>query len=428
MKNVYTFKKTEIGMIPEDWRLVTIPEIADNFDKIREPLSSKQRSKMKGKYPYYGAAKVIDYINDYKFEGDYLLIAEDGSVTSNGSNPTLQLAHGKFWVSNHAHVLQCKSYEDTLFLYYQLKNTVITPFITGAVQPKLNQKNLNRIKIAWIDSDYERHLITKILSDLDKKIELYHKMNETLEKMTQAIFKSWFIDFEPFLDKEFEESKLGRIPKGWKIKPIGEFADFLRGFSYKGTEKFDAPNDYVFITLNNVFEGGGFKPKYTWLKSERLKERYFIKEGDLIIPNTEQTKDGRLLGFPAIVYFPYNYKKKKGVFSHHITKIIPKNNNLLYYLCLVLKIFQKETTTFHTGTTVWGLDIKGFKMNKLVAAPPDQKLSEFSTLVKPYFNKIISNCKEIMILEELRDLLLPQLMSGRLRIINSQKFLEENSN
>ena len=79
--------------------------MVENFDSKRIPLSSIQRAKMKGKYPYYGAAGVIDYINDYIFDGLYLLIAEDGTLTSNGDKPMLQLVNGKFWVNNHAHVI-----------------------------------------------------------------------------------------------------------------------------------------------------------------------------------------------------------------------------------------------------------------------------------------------------------------------------------
>ena len=190
------FKQTEIGMIPEEWEVKFIPEIAENFDNLRKPLSSTERKKMQGKYPYYGAASIIDYVNDFIYDGGFLLIAEDGTVTSNGSKPMVQIAHGRFWVSNHSHVIRCKKREDTLYLFYQLKNTNIIPFITGAVQPKLSQRNLNQIPVLWPRNEDERRKIAKILSDLDAKVELNQQMNKTLEEIGQAIFKHWFIDFE----------------------------------------------------------------------------------------------------------------------------------------------------------------------------------------------------------------------------------------
>ncbi len=123
-----------------------------------------------------------------------------------------------------------------------------------------------------------------------------------------AIFKSWFIDFEPFKNQEFvySEELEREIPKGWEVKPIGEIVDLQKGISYKGSEKFNEPVDdgYVFITLNNIIniiEGGRFKTNYAWIKSNRIKNQHLLKEGDLIFANTEQTKSGRLLGSPAIV-------------------------------------------------------------------------------------------------------------------------------
>lgn len=136
--------ESELGLIPEGWGVSKLGEVCENFDSRRVPLSKRERDVRRGEYRYYGAASVMDYIDDYLFDGIYLLMAEDGSVTNVEGYPTLQYVWGQFWVNNHAHVLR-GTQVSTEFLMLHLKNTVISPYVTGAVQPKLNQKNMNSI-------------------------------------------------------------------------------------------------------------------------------------------------------------------------------------------------------------------------------------------------------------------------------------------
>jgi len=134
-----------LGEIPEGWEVKRLGEIAVNFDRLRKPLSKMQRSEIQGTYPYYGAAKVFDYINDYIFDGEYLLMAEDGSVITLERTPVLQLVNEKFWPNNHTHVLRGKAPYSTHFLCLGLSEVDISPYITGAAQPKITQENMNRI-------------------------------------------------------------------------------------------------------------------------------------------------------------------------------------------------------------------------------------------------------------------------------------------
>jgi len=136
-----------LGRIPEGWEVKTFGEVALNFDSRRKPLSSMQRSQRRGEYPYYGAAKILDYIDDFIFYGKYLLVAEDGSVITPNGKPVLQLVNAKFWVNNHTHIIQGKTPMSTEFLYYRLLDLEISGYITGAAQPKITQANLNRIPI-----------------------------------------------------------------------------------------------------------------------------------------------------------------------------------------------------------------------------------------------------------------------------------------
>jgi type I restriction enzyme S subunit len=122
-------------------------DIIELFDFKRVPLSGNQRDKMEKIYPYYGAATLMDYVDDYLFDGIYLLLGEDGTVIDDLGFPTLQYIWGKFWVNNHAHILQGKNGFTVESLYTLLKQTSVTSIVTGAVQPKINQANLKALSI-----------------------------------------------------------------------------------------------------------------------------------------------------------------------------------------------------------------------------------------------------------------------------------------
>jgi type I restriction enzyme, S subunit len=139
--------ESELGPLPEGWEVGSIGTTSLNFDSKRKPLSSMERVKIPGPYPYYGAARVFDFINNYLFDGRYLLFAEDGSVITDDRRPVLQLTNGKFWPNNHTHVLKGRSPISTYYLYLSMRQVDISGYITGAAQPKITQANLNRIPV-----------------------------------------------------------------------------------------------------------------------------------------------------------------------------------------------------------------------------------------------------------------------------------------
>ena len=139
------FHETELGMIPEGWEVGSILDIAELFDSQRKPLSSMEREYMKGKYPYYGATSIMDYIDKYIFDGTYLLMGEDGSVVKENGNPYLQYVWGKFWPNNHAHVMQGRNGYSTEMLYCLLSITDVSSIVTGAVQMKISQRSMSRL-------------------------------------------------------------------------------------------------------------------------------------------------------------------------------------------------------------------------------------------------------------------------------------------
>jgi type I restriction enzyme S subunit len=129
--------------VPEGWEKKKVGDFVTFYDKQRKPLSSMQRMNMEKIYPYYGAASLMDYVDNYLFDGIYLLFGEDGTVITPDNHPVLQYVWGKFWVNNHAHVLRGKDRISTEFLYVLFRNITISDVVTGAAQPKISQGRLS---------------------------------------------------------------------------------------------------------------------------------------------------------------------------------------------------------------------------------------------------------------------------------------------
>lgn len=132
----------------------TLGDIATFYDSKRIPLSGEKRAKMQGQFPYYGAVSVVDYVNDYLFDGEYVLLSEDGvKVVDENGHPTLQHVKGKFWLNNHAHILKGRAGFSEASLFVFLSNTNMAPIVTGAAQPKINQANLKAFPILIPDRE-----------------------------------------------------------------------------------------------------------------------------------------------------------------------------------------------------------------------------------------------------------------------------------
>ena len=258
---------------------VALGTVIEFLNKRRKPLSSKERENKKGVYPYYGASDIVDYIDEFIFDGRYLLISEDGENLKTRKTPIAFIAEGKFWVNNHAHIVEGKDDETIDYLKFYFSQFNLLPFLTGAVQPKLSKGVLEKIEIDF--PTYEkRKFINKQLKDLENKIQLNTQINQTLEQIAQALFKSWFVDFDPVRAKvqalsdgmSLEHAELAamqaisgktpeeltalsqaqpdryaelaetakafpcemvevdgvEVPKGWEVKPLGDLISFVK--------------------------------------------------------------------------------------------------------------------------------------------------------------------------------------------------------
>jgi type I restriction enzyme S subunit len=171
-----------------DVRTVQLGEMIEIYDSRRIPLSSTERDKMKTGplYPYYGAATIMDYINDYIFDGECLLFGEDGTVQTDEGFPILQLAVGRYWVNNHTHVLVAKKPYSNFLLYSILRRTSISHIVTGAVQPKINQENLRSLEVEVLSEEKISDIVTTT-NHFWNKIKHNNVQIRTLEKLRDTL-------------------------------------------------------------------------------------------------------------------------------------------------------------------------------------------------------------------------------------------------
>ena len=166
--------------LPDGWRIGSVGEIIEIHDSKRIPLSGAERAKMEKKtYPYYGAAALMDYVDDYIFDGKYLLLGEDGTVVDEAGYPILQYVWGQFWVNNHAHILTGKLGFNVESLYMLFKQTPVKAIVTGAVQPKISQTNLRSIQVVIPPQ--------KLLTDYNSQIEPLFALLRTNEETNKSL-------------------------------------------------------------------------------------------------------------------------------------------------------------------------------------------------------------------------------------------------
>ena len=180
------FVDSELGMIPEGWKVGGLFDIAEIFDKKRKPVSGNVREKMDKIYPYYGATSCMDYVDDYIFDGIYTLIGEDGSVVKENGLPYMQYVWGKMWVNNHAHILQGKNGYSTEMIHALLSITNIKFLVTGAVQAKLSQGNMQKILVA-IPPKNVLDEIRPVIDNLYSKIRINTDENSRLSLLRDTL-------------------------------------------------------------------------------------------------------------------------------------------------------------------------------------------------------------------------------------------------
>jgi len=325
---------------------------------------------------------------------------------------------------------------DERFLLYvylgaQFQETLRSCTIHGSTVDRIPLIDMPRFPILAPTDLGEQRVIAHILGTLDDKIELNRRMNETLEAMARAVFKSWFVDFDPVRSKaedrapglpqpladlfpdSFEDSEMGAIPRGWEVKPLSDCVDVARGLSYKGSGLSEC--GIPMHNLNSIYEGGGYKHDGLKRYDGDYKSQHVAHAGDLIVANTEQGHDRLLIGYAAIVPARFG---QQSLFSHHIYRVRPKPDCELTadYLCHLLNtsVMHDIVSGYANGTTVNMLPLDGLQ-SPLIVVPDARAISVFSGIAEAARMRNEEMIGESRTLSALRDLLLPKLISGDVR-------------
>ncbi len=389
------FKTTEIGEIPKDWEVKKVGEII----KIKYGKGLPSKNRKEGNVPVFGSSGVIGYHDSFVAKGPGLIIGRKGNIGS------VYLSKTNFFPIDT--VFYADEVNNADFMYYLLSQVNLQQLMSDSAVPGLN---INFLKSVFIPCPppNEQSRIATVLSWFDNLIENKKRQNEILEKAAMAIFKSWFVDFEPFKDGEFvyNEELDREVPKGWEVKAIGEVAELESGGNAPQSEIYFENGKYPFIRVKHMSTGSTV---YSYdLINDKAIERYRLKlypEGVIFFQKSgESLKKARVNILPFDAYI-----------VNHIAILQPKTQILREFLFHYMKILLFHIVRGESGTALPYINISTVK-SKFIPIPPQPILEKFHSLVEPLFQKIILNQKQIMVLRKIRDALLPQLIFGKLRV------------
>ena len=393
-------------MSSKEWKKVKLSEIAHlNYGKS---LTSGIRKI--GKVPVYSSSGITGW-------HDTALVNEDGIVIGRKGNVgSIFYADGPFYCIDTAYYIKKSELKCNIkYFYYLLKTLGLEKLNEDSAVPGLNRDTAHSQQFLYPEKIDAQNRIAEILSALDDKIELNRQTNATLEAIAQAIFKEWFVDFNfPGATGEMVESELGMIPKGWRVGKLGDVCKLIKGVSYKSSEL--QHSDSALVTLKSINRGGGFNNDGFKEYLGTFKTSQCLKEGDLIFAQTDITQNADVVGSPAIVENPFNYKNL--VASLDIVKCEPTNempsSGTLYYF-LQRQEFKDYCLSQTNGSTV--LHLRSSEVpNYLMIIPYSSILREFNSTITPIRQIILENNQQNQILREIRDELLPKLMNGEIEV------------
>ena len=397
------FKETEIGEIPRDWEVRRLGEIVE----VKQGKNISTLNLKEWGYPVFGANGLIGYADIYHYEEPQVLISCRGSTCGivNWSLP-------KSYVNNNAMALLPKAINKK-YLYFTMvlnfNSGRIDETITGTGQPQITKETLEPFLIIYPPLP-EQSRIATVLSWFDDLIEVKKRQNEILEKTAMAIFKSWFIDFEPFKDEEFVyNEELGKkIPKGWEVKRLGEVIKIESGGSAPQREEYfiEGKNPFVrvkHLTNQPCVEDADFITD----EAVELHSLKLYREGSILFQ-----RSGESLTFARVNILPFD-----AYIVNHLAVIpnLPSTKPWMEFSFFTLKNILIEAIEERAGTALPYIRVSDIE-NKIINIPPPSLLQSFHSLVEPLFQKIILNQKQIMTLRKIRDTLLPLLVFGKLRV------------
>ena len=297
--------------------------------------------------------------------------------------------------------IRCNNEVNSRFIAYLLSTAECKKWITGnavgTTMLNLSKGILSNLPLL-VPSHEDQRRIASILSSLDRKIELNNKINADLEEMAQAIFKNWFVDFEPFKDGKFVDSELGMIPEGWKVGSPYEYVKVVYGAPYKSAKFNDNGEGLPLIRIRDLKD---------------CNPQFYTPE---ILPQTEYVNMGDIVAGMDAEFVPHIWKGNTGLLNQRVCKLMPQQTSISNLFVLYLMKPELEfVQSYKTGTTVSHLgkaDIDKF----VVVLPPLKVVEECSKILDSILQRIKNISAESRTLSTLRDTLLPRLMSGELEV------------
>ena len=371
-----------------EWKEVTISDIANL-------KNGKKRPSELGVIPVFGGNGIMEYVNSFNSE-DTIVIGRVGAYCG-----CVYFSKGKCWVSDNAIAAKAKEGNDNEYLYYLLSSLNLNHHHIGGAQPLMTQDIIGRIEVVVPQKKDDQRRIASILSSLDRKIELNNKINADLEEMAQAIFKNWFVDFEPFKDGKFVDSELGMIPEGWKVGRLTEIASYMNGLAM---QKFPPENNEDSLPVLKIKElGQGFCGTDSDRCSCNIKDECKIHNGDVIF-----SWSGTLL---VDVWCGGDCG-----LNQHLFKVTSKDYPKWFYYYWTKHHLQEFIHIAKDKAVTMGHIKRGHLEEAMVAIPDNDSMEKAHVLFEPILSKMISSRLESSRLSTLRDTLLPRLMSGELEV------------
>lgn len=381
-----------------EWKEVRLGDIL-NFRRGHDLPHSAMKP---GNIPVAGSNGVIGYHDTATPIKPILTIGRSGNV----GKPYF---YEEAWAHNTTLYVDDFKGNDPKFLYYLCQTMPFANFGGGSAVPTLNRNHIHPLETKIPVKVEDQRRIASVLSSLDRKIELNNKINADLEEMAQAIFKNWFVDFEPFKDGKFVDSELGMIPEGWKVVTLDDLTSkFGTGLNPRKNFVLGHGNNY-YVTIKNMGDNRIYlNDRCDKVDDEalaKINKRSKLQKGDLLFSGI-----GTIGRVAMVVEDPLNWNTSESVFNMHP---IDSVSSEFIYLLLLSDIFQQYVRQNAQGGVQQGIRMASLKAFQL-AIPDDLKF--FDNLVKPIIAKVKSNDRENDRLSLLRDTLLPRLMSGEIEV------------
>lgn len=360
--------------------------------------------------------------NNYKkyiLKENDILISTVGSWPSNPNSvvgkviKVFKNAEGSLLNQNIVRLRTKKQKISQIYLYYVLKSNNFKNYVISGARGSANQasitlKSIRKYEFNLPSLNIQNKIVDNLLK-IDKKIEINSQINQTLEEIAQAIYKNWFVGFEPFQNKKFVESELGMIPEGWEVKSLEELAKFKNGINYRKGETGNVT--FKIVNVKNITRDNFLfieKLDDIDLKAGKAK-RYSIEKWDTVISRSAD---------PGKSMFCLTNKENL-IHSGFSIRCRPQDKEKSILIFNLIQGVKKQLNNYSNGTIFKNVNQKILKELKLIV-PPDNIIREFNYKILSIYQRIINNNKENQSLKELRDTLLPKLMSGEIRVTSEK--------